>query len=108
MNHSGKAAAVSEPAEASGADVKAFIHPCAGEILARKQWEAPGIENNETEAVPHSSSEPLETENTQMILKGKRIDLENGDDVIVADAPDMVETRAWFDEAGKARIMCNH
>ena len=107
-NHSEKTEAVSQPAEASGVNVKVFIHPETGEILTSEQWESLGIENDETEAVPHSSSEPSETEDTQTILKGKRIDLENGDYVIVVDAPDMVETKAWFDEEGKAHITCNH
>lgn len=107
-NHSGKTAAVSQPAEAPGADVKVFINPETGEILAREQWEALGIENDETETIPPSSSESPETEDTQTILKGKKIDLENGDYVIVVDAPDMVETKAWFDEEGKAHIRCNH
>ena len=109
-DRSSKTAAVSQPAEASGANVKVFIHPETGEILTREQWEALGIENDETEAIPHSSSEPLETEDTPTILKGKRIDLENGDYVIVVDVPDseMVETKVWFDEEGKAHIRCNH
>lgn len=100
--------AVSQPAEASGANVKVFIHPETGEILTSEQRESLGIENDETEAVPHSSSEPPETEDTQTILKGKKINLENGDYVIVVDAPDMVETRVRFDEEGKAHIRCNH
>ncbi|MCY3624711.1 MAG: hypothetical protein OXH82_05065 [Candidatus Dadabacteria bacterium] len=108
-NHSSKTAVISQPAEASGANVKVFIHPDTGEILAREQWEALGIENDETETIPHSSSsESPETEDTQTILKGKKIDLENGDYVIVVDALDMVETKAWFDEEGKAHIRCNH
>ena len=109
-NHSSKTAAVSQPAEASGANVKVFIHPETGKILTSEQWEALGIENKGTEVIPHSSSEPLETEHAPTILKGKRIDLENGDYVIVVDAPDseMVKTKAWFDEEGKAHIMCNH
>lgn len=107
-NHLRKTVAVSQPAEASSANVKAFIHPETGEILTREQWESLGIGNDKTEAIPHSSSEPLETEDTQTILKGKRIDLENGDYVIVVDAPDMVETKARFDEDGKAHIRCNH
>lgn len=109
-NHSGKTAAVSQPAEAVGANVKVFIHPETGKILTREQWESLGIENDETEGIPHSSPEPLETDDTQTILKGKRIDLENGDYVIVVDAPDweMVETKVWFDEEGKAHIRCDH
>ena len=107
-DHSGKTVVVSQPAEAPGAKVKVFIHPETGKILTRKQWESLGIENDETEAAPHSSSEPLETENTQTTLKGKKIDLENGDYVIVVDAPDMVETKVRFDEEGKAHIRCNH
>ena len=107
-NHLSKTAAVSQPTEASGANVKIFIHPETGKILTSEQWEALGIENDETEAVPHSSSESLETEHAPTILKGKRVDLENGDYVIVVDAPDMVETKAWFDEEGKAHIRCNH
>lgn len=90
--------------------MKVFIHPETGEILTREQWESLGIENDETEAIPHSSPEPLETDDAQRILKGKRIDLENGDYVIVVDAPDweMVETKVWFDEKGKAHIRCDH
>ena len=107
-NHSDKTAVISQPAEASGVNVKVFIHPDTGEILAREQWEALDIENDETETIPHSSSESPETEDTQTILKGKKIDLENGDYVIVVDAPDMVETKAWFDEDGKGHIRCNH
>ena len=109
-NHSGKTAAVSQPAEASGANVKVFIHPETGKILTSEQWEALGIENDKTEAVPHSSSSgaPETAKDTRTILKGKRIDLENGDYVIVVDAPDMVETKAWFDKEGKAHIRCNH
>ena len=107
-DHSGKTAAVSQPAEASGANVKVFIHPETGKVLTRKQGESLSIENDETEAMPHSSPEPLETENAQTTLKGKKIDLENGDYVIVVDAPDMVETRVQFDEEGKAHIRCNH
>ena len=107
-NRSGKTATVPQPTEAPRANVKVFIHPETGEILAREQWEALGIENDETETVSHLSSESPETEDTQTILKGKKIDLENGDYVIVVDAPDMVETKAWFDEDGKAHIRCNH
>ena len=103
-----KIVAVSQPTEASGTNVKVFIHPETGEILTSEQWESLGTENGETEAVQHSSSEPLETENAQTILKGKKIDLENGDYVIVVDAHDMVETRVQFDEEGKAHIRCNH
>lgn len=107
---SGKTAALPQPAEASGADVKVFIHPETGKILTREQWEALSIENEESEATLRSSPEPSETENAPTILKGKRIDLENGDYVIVVDAPDseIVETKAWFDEEGKAHIRCNH
>ena len=109
-NHSGKTATVSQPAEVSGANVKVFIHPDTGKILTREQWQDLGIENDETEAIPHFSSEPLETEDNSTILRAKRIDLENGDYVIVVDAPDseMVKTKAWFDEEGKAHIRCNH
>ena len=107
-DHPGKTAAVSRPAEAPGAKVKVFIRPETGEILTREQWEALGIENEESEATLRSSPEPSETENAQTILKGKRIDLENGDYAIVVDAPDMVETKAWFDDEGKAHIRCTH
>ncbi len=107
-NHLRKTVAISQPAEASGAKVKVFIHPDTGKILTREQWESLDIENDETEAIPLSSSEPLGTEDTPTILKGKKIDLENGDYVIVVDTPDMVETKARFDEEGKAHIRCNH
>ena len=102
--------AVSQPAEASGVDVKIFIHPETGKILTSEQWEALGIENDGIEAVPHSSSGSLETEHAPTILKGKRINLEDGDYVIVVDAPnsETVETKVRFDEEGKAHIRCNH
>ena len=109
-DHSGKKAALAQPAEAPGAGVKAFIHPDTGEILTREQWEALGIENDEAEATHRYFSEPPETELAPPVLKGRRIDLENGDYVIVVDAPDSdaVETKAWFDKEGKAHFRCDH
>lgn len=103
-------AAVSRPADAPGAKSKAFIHPDTGEILTHEQRQALGLENDETETVPHSSSYAPESESTQTVLQGRHIDLGNGDYVIVVDAPesDMVETKAWFDEKGKAHIRCDH
>ena len=91
--------------------MKAFIHPETGEILTREQWEALGIESDETKATPpRPSSELSETEDAPTVLKGRRINLENGDYVIVVDVPEseMVETKVWFDEEGKAHITCNH
>ena len=109
-DHSGKTAAVSQPAEAPGAKAKAFIHPETGEILTHEQWQALGLENDETETVPRSSSEAPEPESTQTVLQGRHIDLGNGDYVIVVDTPEseMVETKVWFDEKGKAHIRCDH
>ena len=109
-DHSRKTVAVSQPAEAPDAKVKAFIHPETGEILTREQWEALGIGNNEAETTPRSSSEPPETESPPTVLKGRRIDLGNGDYVIVVDAPDsqMVEIKARLDNEGKTHIRCNH
>lgn len=109
-DHSGKTAAVFQPAEASGAKVKVFIRPETGEILTREQWEALGIENEESRAGLRSSLEPPEAETAPTILKGKRIDLEDGDYAIVVDTPDseIAETKAWFDDEGKAHIRCNH
>ena len=103
-------AAVSQPADAPGAKAKAFIHPETGEILTYEQWQALGIENDEAEAAPRSSSDAPQLENDRTVLQGRQIDLGNGDYVIVVDAPDseMVETKAWFDEEGKAHIKCNH
>ena len=109
-DRSGKTAAVSRPAEAPGARVKAFIHPETGEILTYEQWQALGIENDEAEATPRSSSDAPQLENDRTVLQGRQIDLGNGDYVIVVDTPDSerVETKAWFDEEGKAHIKCNH
>ena len=109
-DNSGKTAATSRPAEAQAAKAKAFIHPETGEILTYEQWQALGIENDESEAVPRSSSDTPESENTPTVLQGRQIDLGNGDYVIVVDVPDseMVETKAWFDKEGKAHIKCNH
>ena len=103
-------AAVSRPVDAPSAKSKAFIHPDTGEILTHEQWQALGLENDEAEAVPRSSSDASEPENTQTVLQGRQIDLGNGDYVIVVDAPEseMVETKVWFDEKGKAHIRCNH
>ena len=109
-DHSSKTAAVSQPAEAPGAKAKAFIHPETGEILTHEQWQALELENDETETVPRSSSYAPEPESNQTVLQGRQIDLGNGDYVIVVDAPesDMIETKGWFDEKGKAHIRCNH
>lgn len=103
-------AAVSRPADAPNAESKAFIHPDTGEILTHEQWQALGLENDEAEAVPRSSSDAPEPENTQTVLQGRQIDLGNGDYFIVVDVPEseMVETKVWFDEKGKAHIRCNH
>ncbi|MXW22593.1 MAG: hypothetical protein F4X55_07555 [Candidatus Dadabacteria bacterium] len=103
-------AAVSRPADAPSAKSKAFIHPDTGEILTHERWHALGLENDEAEAIPRSSSNTPEPENTQTVFQGRQIDLGNGDYVIVVDVPEseMVETKAWFDEKGKAHIRCNH
>lgn len=105
-----KTATVPQPAETSGARVKVFTHPETGEILTREQWEALGIENEESEAASRPSPELSERDDAPTTLKGKRIDLENGDYAIVVDNPDpeTAETRAWFDEEGKAHIRCSH
>ena len=109
-DHSRKTAAVPQPAKASSAKVKAFIHPETGELLTREEREALGIGNDEAEAIPRSSSESPETENTPKVLEGRRIDLENGDYIIVVDDPDseMVKTKAQFDSEGKIHIRCTH
>lgn len=108
--HSRQKVAVSRPADAPGTKSKAFIHPDTGEILTHEQWQALGVENDEAEAVTHSSSDAPEPESTQAVLQGRQIDLGNGDYVIVVDAPESeaVETKVWFDEKGKAHIRCNH
>ena len=108
--HSRQKAAVLRPTDAPGTKSKVFIHPDTGEILTREQWQALGLENDEAEAVTRSSSDAPEPESTQAVLQGRQIDLGNGDYVIVVDAPEseMVETKVWFDEKGKAHIRCNH
>ena len=107
--HPGKTEAAAQPADVPGAKSKAFIHPETGEILTHEQWQALGIENDEAAAALSSSDAP-ETENTPTVLQGRQIDLGNGDYVIVVDVPDSerIETKAWFDEEGKAHIKCNH
>ncbi len=111
-DRSRQTAATSQPSEAPAprAEVKAFIHPETGEILTHEQWQALGIENEEAEATPRSYSELSETEDAPKVLKGRRIDLGNGDYGIVVDVPEseMVETKVWFDEEGKTHIRCNH
>ena len=101
--------AASQPAEAPRAEAKVFIHPETKEILTREQWQDLGIENDEAAAALSSSDAP-ETENAPTVLQGRQIDLGNGDYVIVVDTPDSerIETKAWFDEEGKAHIRCNH
>lgn len=109
-DHLRKTVAVSQSAEAPGAKVKVFIHPETGEILTRDQWEALGIGNDEAEATPRYSSEPPEMENAPTVLKGRRIDLGNGDYIIAVDDPDseMVKTKTWFDDEGEIHIRCTH
>ena len=108
--HPGKTEAVSQPTEATGAHVKVFIHPETGEILSREQWESLGIESDEGGEAARSSPESPETGRAPKILKARQIDLGNGDYVIVVDTPEeeMVETRVWFDEEGKAHFSCDH
>ena len=108
--HPRRTEAAAPPADVPGAKSKAFIHPETGEILTHEQWQALGIENDDDEAAPRSSSDAPQLENDRTVLQGRQIDLGNGDYVIVVDAPDseMVETKAWFDEEGKAHIKCNH
>lgn len=92
------------------AEAKVFIHPETGEVLSREQWEQLGIENDEDGAAARSSPESPETGRAPTILKGRQIDLGNGDYVIVVDTPEeeMVETKVWFDEKGKAHFRCSH
>ena len=93
-----------------GAEAKVFIHPETGEILSREQWEELGIENEGADAEFSSSAEAPRPQNPPAVFQGRQIDLGNGDYVIVVDAPEdeMVETKVWFDEEGKAHIRCNH
>ncbi len=109
-DHSKKPATVSQSTNAPSARSKAFIHPDTGEILTHEQWQQLGLENDEAETAPRSSSDAAESESTPTVLQGRQVDLGNGDYVIVVDAPEseMVETKAWFDEKGKAHIRCNH
>ena len=103
-------AAVSRPDDAPGARSKVFIHPDTGEILTHEQWQALGLENDEAGTSPHASSDTPEPESAQTVLQGRRIDLGNGDYAIVVDAPEpeMVKTKVWFDEKGKAHLRCDH
>ena len=107
--HPGRTEAAAKPADVPGAKSKAFIHPETGEILTREQWQDLGIENDEA-AADRSPSDAPETENAPTVLQGRQIDLGNGDYVIVVDTPDSerIETKAWFDEEGKAHIKCSH
>lgn len=104
---SGETAALSRPADMSGAKSKAFIHPDTGEILTREQWQALGVENGEADATSRPSGV---SQDAPTVLQGRQIDLGNGDYVVVVDAPEseMVETKVWFDEKGKAHIRCDH
>ena len=53
-DHARQPAAVSQPADAPRAEAKVFIHPETKEILTHEQWQALGLENDESEAVPRS------------------------------------------------------
>lgn len=63
-------------------------------------------------SLPATSGRPQapETEDFATVLKGKKIDLENGDYVIVVDVPDskLTETKVRFDKDGEAHFRCNH
>ena len=106
----GKQAAAPRPAAAQEAGIKAFIHPDTGEILTYEQWQALGLDNEPAEADSLSSSGTSRQENPPTALEGRRVNLGNGDYVIVVDVPESetAETTAWFDEEGKAHIRCNH
>lgn len=109
-DRSEKTAAVSQPAEAPGAEVKAFIHPETGEILTYEQWETLGITSDKTSGASGENSSIPESQSTPLELEGRRVDLGNGDYVIIADTPasGKIKTRARFDKDGKAHITCDH
>lgn len=95
---------------AEGAGGKIFIHPETGDILTHRQWLDLGIEEQEpgTQALPkHPAGEK---ENFPEVLRGKRVELENGDYVIVVDMPRShgVHTRVHLDKDGAHQTECDH
>ena len=110
VDHPGKTAAAPTRADAPGAGAKAFIHPETGEILTYEQWQALGAQDSQGAAATRSSQDDPGTESGSTVLEGRKVDLGNGDYVIVVDTPDSegTETKVRFDENGKAHISCEH
>ena len=109
-DHSGRVGAVSQSAEAPGAKAKVFIHPETGEILTYEQWQALGTQDSQGATATRPSQDDKGNESGGTVLEGRKVDLGNGDYVIVVDTPDSegIETKVRFDENGKAHISCEH
>ena len=96
-----------DPADAA---LKAFIHPDTGEILTYEQWQELGIEDKQSDDASSGGRNRLQPQNPPPALKGRLVELEDGDYVIVVDAPEGmgVETKVHFDEEGRPHFRCTH
>lgn len=107
---SSEADAAAGQEDAASAEVKAFFHPETGEILTYEEWQALDVTSDKADAASETGANASESENTRTVLEGRKVDLGNGNYVIVVDAPasERIKTKAWFDEEGKAHITCDH
>ncbi len=98
------------PTFREGAGGKIFIHPETGEILTYRQWLDLGIEEQKPDPQALPEDRTGQKENFPEVLQGKRVELENGDYVIVVDMPSShgVHTRVRMDKDGVPQIECNH
>ncbi len=104
------ARSVKAKTDSGGGGLQAFIHPDTGEILTYEQWEDLGIENEQSGGESPGGQNSLQIQGSPPALNGRLVELENGDYVIIVDAPEGagVETRVHFDEEGKAQLRCTH
>ena len=93
-----------------GAGAKIFMHPETGEILTHRQWLDLGGEEQKPDTHSLPGDRAGKKESFPEVLQGKRVELENGDYVIVVDMPRShgVHTRMRLDKDGTPQIECDH
>lgn len=99
-----------ERIDSGGAALQVFIHPDTGEILTYEQWQDLGIEDEQSGGESLGGRNSRQTRDSSPALNGRLVELENGDYVVIVNAPEGAgaETRVHFGETGKAHMKCAH
>ena len=97
-------------ADPGSAALQVFVHPDTGEILTYEQWQDLGIEDEQSGGESPGGQDFRQLQVPPPALNGRLVELEDGDYVIIVDAPEGagVRTRVHFDEKGKAHLNCTH